>query len=45
MGRDKKRDAGGMRMVVLEDFGKPIVVPASDEVIGAGLEAIGIKPG
>lgn len=42
MGMDKKRDQLGMRMVLLEDFGKPVVVHVSEAVVGAGLAAIGV---
>jgi 3-dehydroquinate synthetase len=45
MGRDKKRDASGMRMVLLEDFGQPVVRAVDDELIAAGLAAIGIAAG
>ncbi len=41
MDRDKKRDAAGIRMVLLEDFGKPVVRHVSSELIEAGLAAIG----
>ena len=42
LGRDKKRDRGGIRMVLLEDFGSPIVRHVTDEDIAAGLAAVGI---
>jgi 3-dehydroquinate synthase len=41
MNRDKKRDATGIRMVLLEDFGKPIVQHVSSDLIAAGLAAVG----
>jgi len=41
MGRDKKRDAGGIRMVLLEDFGKPLVQHVDADLIEEGLAAIG----
>lgn len=43
MGRDKKRDHGGMRMVLLEDFGRPVVRHVGDELIEVGLAAIGVE--
>ena len=42
MGLDKKRDKEGLRMVLLEDLGQPVVVHVSDEAMAAGLEAIGV---
>lgn len=42
MGRDKKRDSGGTRMVLLEGFGRPVVRHVDDDAIAAGLAAIGI---
>jgi 3-dehydroquinate synthase len=42
VGRDKKRDASGVRMVVLEDFGRPDVVPVDDELLEHALAAIGL---
>lgn len=42
LGRDKKRNAAGMRMVLLEDFGRPLVRAVDDDLIVAGLEAVGI---
>jgi len=42
IGRDKKRDGGGIRMVLLEDFGKPVVRHVTEAEIGAGLSAVGI---
>ena len=42
MALDKKRDAGGIRFVVLEDFGVPRVVHPDDATVRAALHAIGI---
>lgn len=42
MGRDKKRDAMGLRMILLEDFGRPVVKHVDPNRIAAGLEAVGI---
>jgi len=41
---DKKRDAGGVRMVLLEAVGVPRVTPVDDAVVGYGLAAVGIAP-
>ena len=37
---DKKRDASGIRMVLLEEPGKPVVRTVSAEQVGLGLDAI-----
>ncbi|MEA2009150.1 MAG: 3-dehydroquinate synthase family protein [Actinomycetota bacterium] len=42
MALDKKRDTGGIRFVVLEDFGVPRVVHPDDATVRASLHAIGI---
>jgi 3-dehydroquinate synthase len=42
MGRDKKRDAAGIRMVLLQDFGRPVVQHVGAEQIATGLAAIGV---
>jgi len=42
MGRDKKRDSGGMRMVLLEDFTVPVVRHVGADEIALGLDAIGV---
>lgn len=42
MALDKKRDAGGIRFVVLEDIGVPRVVYPDDATVRASLSAIGI---
>jgi len=42
MALDKKRDAGGIRFVVLEDIGVPRVVHPDDATVRASLRAIGI---
>ncbi|MDK1018793.1 MAG: 3-dehydroquinate synthase family protein [Actinomycetota bacterium] len=42
MALDKKRDAGGLRMILLEDFGSPKVVHADDATVQAALDAVGI---
>jgi len=45
MDRDKKRDHAGVRMVLLEDFGQPIVTHVDEGLLTAGLQAVGIgKP-
>ncbi len=43
MNRDKKRDAGGIRMVLLESFGAPVVRHVDAETIQAGLAAVGVS--
>jgi 3-dehydroquinate synthase len=43
MALDKKRDTGGIRFVVLEDFGVPRVVHPDDATVRASLHAIGIE--
>lgn len=40
--RDKKRDADGLRMVLLEEVGRPVVVSVGAEDLAAGLAAIGL---
>ncbi len=42
MERDKKRDAGGLRMVLLEDFCVPQLVHADDATVRAAFEGIGL---
>jgi 3-dehydroquinate synthetase len=42
MALDKKRDAGGIRFVVLEEYGVPRVVHPDDATVRASLSAIGI---
>ncbi|MEN8234166.1 MAG: 3-dehydroquinate synthase family protein [Actinomycetota bacterium] len=42
MALDKKRDAGGVRFVVLEDFGAPVVVHPDDATVRAALHAVGV---
>lgn len=41
LGRDKKRDAGGLRMVLLEEIEKPVVVHVDEADLEIGLTAIG----
>jgi 3-dehydroquinate synthase len=41
MNRDKKRDEGGIRMVLLESFGSPVVRHVDTETIQAGLAEVG----
>lgn len=41
LGRDKKRDAGGMRMVLLRDVGDPFLTHVDHSDIEVGLSAIG----
>ncbi|MDJ0925011.1 MAG: 3-dehydroquinate synthase family protein [Acidimicrobiia bacterium] len=40
--RDKKRDASGIRMVLLEAFGKPVLRHVDQAAIQLGLEAVGL---
>ena len=40
MALDKKRDGSGLRMVLLEDFGRPEVRPVDDATVQAALAAI-----
>lgn len=42
MALDKKRDRSGLRMVVLETFGRPEIVPADDATVRCALDAIGV---
>jgi len=42
MALDKKRDAGGIRFVVLEEYGVPRIVHPDDATVRASLSAIGI---
>lgn len=42
--RDKKRDRTGLRMVLLRDFGEPVVQHVSVEDVQQGLAEIGIAP-
>ena len=39
---DKKRDASGVRMVLLEDFGKPTVMTVDMTTVRAALSAVGV---
>ncbi len=39
---DKKRDAAGLRMVLLEDFGKPTVATVDAATVRAALSSVGI---
>lgn len=39
---DKKRDEGGVRMVLLEDVGRPVVVNVDDATVRFALAAVGI---
>jgi 3-dehydroquinate synthetase len=41
--RDKKRTAEGLRMVLLEELAKPVVVPVEHELLELGLRAVGIS--
>jgi 3-dehydroquinate synthase len=43
MGRDKKRDQGGLRMVLLEDFGRPVLRHVGEDLIEVGFAAIGVE--
>ena len=40
---DKKRDENGLRMVLLEDFGRPVVRSVDDAAVGVALAAVGIE--
>lgn len=40
---DKKRDRSGTRMVLLEDFGRPVVRSVDGATVRAALEAVGIE--
>ena len=42
--RDKKRDRSGLRMVLLRDFGEPVVQHVSPGSVDLGLREIGIVP-
>jgi len=39
---DKKRDAGGLRMVLLSDVGQPVVQHVEPSVVDAALSAVGL---
>ena len=43
MALDKKRDSTGLRMVLLEAFGKPIVTAVDPTTVRAALRAVGIE--
>ena len=43
MNRDKKRDAQGLRMVLLRDFEVPELVHADDATVQAAFDAIGLR--
>ena len=43
MNLDKKRTDAGLRMVLLEDFGRPVVVPVDAATVDAALAAIGLE--
>ena len=43
MGRDKKRDAEGLRMVLLREFESPELVHADDATVQAAFDAIGLN--
>jgi 3-dehydroquinate synthase len=45
MDRDKKRDGAGLRMVLLEDFGHPVVRHVEEDLIRLGLAEIGLVTG
>ena len=42
MARDKKRDRAGLRMVLLRNFGEPVVQHVSTESVQLGLREIGV---
>lgn len=43
IGRDKKRTAEGIRFVLLEDVGRPVVVPVTPDEVRSALAAVGIR--
>lgn len=43
MNLDKKRDDSGLRMVLLEDFGRPVLGPVSAATVEVALAAIGLE--
>ena len=43
MGRDKKRDREGLRMVLLEDFGRPLLRHVDEDLLEVGFAAIGVE--
>ena len=43
MGRDKKRDREGIRMVLLEDFGRPVLQHVGEDLLEVGFAAIGVE--
>jgi 3-dehydroquinate synthetase len=40
---DKKRDSTGVRMVLLEAFGKPTLATVDMTTVRAGLRAVGVR--
>ena len=44
VGLDKKRDATGVRMVLLEEIGQPVLRTVDDTMIGIALDAIAPVP-
>jgi 3-dehydroquinate synthase len=40
--RDKKRDAGGLRMVLLESLGRPVLQYVGEDLVQLGLREIGV---
>lgn len=42
VGRDKKRDSTGLRMILLEDVGRPVIRPVTQEDVDLALDAIGL---
>ena len=44
LAKDKKADAAGVRMVLLEDIGAPVLVRPSKDAMAAAWEAIGLAP-
>ncbi len=43
MAKDKKRDASGLRMVLLKDFGVPVVEAVNDATVRIALDAVGLS--
>lgn len=43
MARDKKRDASGLRMVLLKEFGVPVVETVDDATVRTAFDAVGLS--
>ncbi|MCZ7533220.1 MAG: 3-dehydroquinate synthase [Acidimicrobiia bacterium] len=44
MASDKKRDTSGLRMVLLKEFGVPVVEAVDDATVRVALDAVGLSP-